>query len=140
MADVQRSSNEASIAAQARVRSTLPVYRRPRMNLKKFQKYWQEQHADIFTGIATDRKDLLSYQEVWGACIIFPHPWASGRLKYRPMSLLADVDEKAVNISHAMVLQSIQDRSPKISFGCRNLTAASQVGPGPLEVTLTLKL
>lgn len=132
MADVQKPNNEASVAKQDRVRLTLLVHRKPGLSLSEFQKYWREQHAGVFTGIAVVKKNLLSYQQVCKACNMFPQYWAFGRLICRPLSLQAHVDEE-VSISHPMVLQSIQDRSPKISFRRRNLIVASQIGPGPLK-------
>ena len=120
MADEQKSNNEASIAKQDRVRLTLLVYRKPGMSLGGFQKYWREQHAGVFTGIAIAKKNLLNYQQVCGACIMFPQYWALGMLICCPLSLQAHVDEE-VSITHPMVLQSIRDRSPKIFFGRRNL-------------------
>ena len=139
MADVQKSNNEASVAKQGRVRLTLLVYRKTGMRLSEFQKYWREQHAGVFTGIAIAKKNLLSYQQVCGACIMFPQYWALRRLICCPLSLQAHVDEK-VSIPHPMVLQSVHDRSPKISFGRGNLMMASQLGPGPLKAMLTWRL
>ena len=139
MADVQKSSNEASVAKQDRVRLTLLVYRKPGLGLGEFQKYWQEHHAGVFTGIAIVKKNLLSYQQVCGTCIIFSLHWVLGRLICCPLSLQAHIDEE-VSMPHPMVLQSIQDRGPNISFGLRNLMVASQFGLGPREATLTWRL
>ena len=75
MADVQESSNQASVAKQDRVRLTLLVYQNPGLSLGEFQKHWQEQHAGVFTGIAIVKKNLLSYQQVCGTCIMFPLHW-----------------------------------------------------------------
>ena len=116
MADLHKSNNEASVAKQDRVRLTLLVYRKPGMSLSDFQKYWREQHAGIFTGIAIVKKNLLSYQQVCGACIMFPQHRASGRLICCPLSLQAHIDEE-VSVPHPLVLQYIQDRSPKICHG-----------------------
>ena len=139
MADVQKPNNEASVAKQDRVRLTLLVHRKPGLSLGEFQKYWREQHAGVFTGIAIVKKNLLSYQQVCKACNMSPQYWALGRLICRPLSLQAHVDE-GVSISHPMVLQSIQDRSPKISFGRRNLMVAARLWLGPLEAMLTWRL
>ena len=119
MVDIQKSNDEASVAKQDRVRLTLLVHRKPDLSLSEFQKYWREQHAGVFTGIAIVKKNLLSYQQVCGHCIMLPQYWALGRLICRPLSLQAHVDEE-VSIPHPMVLQSIQDRSPKTSFGRQN--------------------
>ena len=92
MADVPKSNNEASVAKQDRVRLTLLVHRKPGLSLSEFQKYRREQHAGVFTGIATVKKNLLNYQQVCGACIMLPQYWALRRLYvvhclYRLMSM-----------------------------------------------------
>ena len=75
---------------------------------------------------------------MWNLYHFFP-TLGTGKADMLSLSLQAHIDEE-VSMPHPMVLQSIQDRGPKISFGRRNLMVASQFGLGTLKATLTWRL
>ena len=71
MADEQKPK-KYPVARKDRVRFTILVYRKPGMSRDEFQKYWREEHSDIFSNIAIVKKNLLNYEQVRETCSHWP--------------------------------------------------------------------
>ena len=54
-------------ARQDRVRLTLCIHRKPGTSVEEFQRYWREEHSQLFAGIAVVKSNLLTYEQVGGS-------------------------------------------------------------------------
>ena len=57
------------VARKDRVGFAILVYRKPGMSRDEFQRYWREEHSDIFSNIAIVKKNLINYEQVRETCI-----------------------------------------------------------------------
>lgn len=44
------------------------------MSRDEFQRYWREEHSDIFSNIAIVKKNLVKYEQVRESVLISPDP------------------------------------------------------------------
>lgn len=91
MADEQKPK-KYPIARKDRVRFTILVYRKPGMSRDEFQRYWREEHSDIFSNIAIVKKNLVNYEQVRRTCIDWPWSATSQGLTSDTLSLQAHVN------------------------------------------------
>ena len=105
MADEQKPKTYP-VTRKDRVRFTIIVYRKPGMSRDEFQRYWREEHSDIFSNIAIVKKNLLNYEQVretW-----FKRSWSATAqgLTSDTLSLQAHVNDEVRKFALVLFLAS----------------------------------
>lgn len=130
MADEQKPKTKPVAARQDRVRLTLLVYRKQGMSLDEFQKYWKDEHSQVFSSIAIVKKNLLTYVQVREASIPCFRSVTSQGLIYGTLSLQAHVNEEVSKLR----LGSFPVYAPK------DLLREKRFSRGPTVQCLVLKM
>ncbi len=52
-----------------RVRVVLLLHKRDDISKEEFQRYWNEEHADVLSDLSVVKKNLLKYEQVSDICI-----------------------------------------------------------------------